>query len=396
MSPSLLHADMNSRAASRESGSAGIGSASIHSGSFDINRHQHSVASLAPNETNDHQSRRNVGNLIIESTSHLVEKNLTTAASANINHLETSSLHINNQNLTKTTIATGTQNINNSTIGVSDDYRSYFTPPKMDNFVDIFSICCSAAMIFGGLVPFIPQYLKIKNSLNSDGFSTYVCLTLLIANIMRIMFWFGHHFELPLLIQSFVMIVGMLAMMEICIRVRDKSSSYMISAIGGPSGPNRRRRFLNGEYNNVPQSCGTNHNHQLFPSTTNIGGGAETTISNITGWTGSQPIYSVLGNGINNSTPVVVGVDANRQDSFHNSHSVSYHNQSVSSHDTPLPSTSNQIANSIDDSVLPESCQVLTSSMRLQPPTSNSNSFGLLNRSLPVGNENLKCERRSN
>lgn len=45
--------------------------------------------------------------------------------------------------------------------------------PKMDTFVDIFSLTCSTAVIFGGLVPYVPQYLKIKRSRNSDGFSTY-------------------------------------------------------------------------------------------------------------------------------------------------------------------------------------------------------------------------------
>lgn len=61
------------------------------------------------------------------------------------------------------------------------------------------------------------------------------------------MFWFGHRFETPLLIQSFVMITGMLAMMEICVRVKDKRSSYTISAIGFGSSnhSSRSRRFLN-------------------------------------------------------------------------------------------------------------------------------------------------------
>lgn len=45
--------------------------------------------------------------------------------------------------------------------------------PRMDTFVDIFSLCCSTAVIVGSLVPYIPQYLKIKRSLSSDGFSTY-------------------------------------------------------------------------------------------------------------------------------------------------------------------------------------------------------------------------------
>lgn len=90
-------------------------------------------------------------------------------------------------------------------------------------------------------------------------FLSIVCLTLILANILRILFWFGHHFEAPLLIQSFVMIAGMLAMMEICVRVRDKSSSFTISSIVNGSSSHRRRRFsigklfhlnLNGANNN--------------------------------------------------------------------------------------------------------------------------------------------------
>lgn len=61
------------------------------------------------------------------------------------------------------------------------------------------------------------------------------------------MFWFGHRFETPLLLQSFVMIAGMLAMMEICVRVKDRRSTYTISAIGlgNNNQRNRSRRFLN-------------------------------------------------------------------------------------------------------------------------------------------------------
>lgn len=89
------------------------------------------------------------------------------------------------------------------------------------------------------------------------------------------MFWFGHHFELPLLIQSFVMIIGMLIMMEICVRVRDKSSSYMISAIGVCT-TNRRRRFLIGKLVNL----------------TNNGLNSDDNDARISE---SMPIYSVLG-----------------------------------------------------------------------------------------------------
>lgn len=48
-----------------------------------------------------------------------------------------------------------------------------FEMPKLDNFMDVFSLCCSIAVIFGGLIPYIPQYLKIKQSMSNDGFSTY-------------------------------------------------------------------------------------------------------------------------------------------------------------------------------------------------------------------------------
>ena len=48
---------------------------------------------------------------------------------------------------------------------------------------------CELAMIFGGVVPYVPQYLAIKSSGTTKGFSLYVCLALIVANILRILFW---------------------------------------------------------------------------------------------------------------------------------------------------------------------------------------------------------------
>jgi amino acid transporter len=76
------------------------------------------------------------------------------------------------------------------------------------------------AMVFGGIVPYIPQYRKIRRLRDAEGFSTYVCLVLLVANILRILFWFGKYFELPLLFQSIIMIATMMAMMYICVEVK--------------------------------------------------------------------------------------------------------------------------------------------------------------------------------
>ena len=57
------------------------------------------------------------------------------------------------------------------------------------NIITLVSFAASAAMIFGGVVPYIPQYYDIYKTRNIDGFSTHVCLALLVANILRILFW---------------------------------------------------------------------------------------------------------------------------------------------------------------------------------------------------------------
>ncbi|XP_035680528.1 solute carrier family 66 member 2-like isoform X3 [Branchiostoma floridae] len=85
--------------------------------------------------------------------------------------------------------------------------------------VDLVSWIASGAMIFGGIVPYIPQYRQIKKTENAEGFSTYVCLALLVANTLRILFWFGVHFELPLLAQSIIMNFTMMVMLHLCTRV---------------------------------------------------------------------------------------------------------------------------------------------------------------------------------
>ncbi|KAE8282245.1 PQ-loop repeat-containing protein 1 [Larimichthys crocea] len=78
----------------------------------------------------------------------------------------------------------------------------------------------AGAMVFGGVVPYIPQYRDIRRTQNAEGFSTYVCLVLLVANILRILFRFGRYFETLLLWQSIIMIATMLIMLNLCTNVR--------------------------------------------------------------------------------------------------------------------------------------------------------------------------------
>ncbi|XP_040044259.1 solute carrier family 66 member 2 isoform X2 [Gasterosteus aculeatus] len=87
-------------------------------------------------------------------------------------------------------------------------------------FHSLVSWVAAGAMVFGGVVPYIPQYRDIRRTQNAEGFSTYVCLVLLVANILRILFRFGRYFETLLLWQSIIMIATMLIMLNLCTDVR--------------------------------------------------------------------------------------------------------------------------------------------------------------------------------
>ncbi|XP_054476229.1 solute carrier family 66 member 2 [Anoplopoma fimbria] len=91
----------------------------------------------------------------------------------------------------------------------------------MEESWSLLSWMASCLMVFGGALPYVPQYQDIQTSSNSEGFSTRVCLVLLIANILRIFFWIGKQFELTLLLQSVVMILTMFAMLHLCCAVQN-------------------------------------------------------------------------------------------------------------------------------------------------------------------------------
>lgn len=55
--------------------------------------------------------------------------------------------------------------------------------------IEVVSLIASGAMVFGGVVPYIPQYRTIRRTLSCEGFSTLVCFVLLLANILRVFFW---------------------------------------------------------------------------------------------------------------------------------------------------------------------------------------------------------------
>lgn len=87
----------------------------------------------------------------------------------------------------------------------------------------LLSWLASSVMVLGGALPYVPQYQEIQRSSNTEGFSTRVCFVLLIANILRILFWMGKQFETTLLLQSIVMILTMFSMLHLCCSVHNSN-----------------------------------------------------------------------------------------------------------------------------------------------------------------------------
>lgn len=98
-----------------------------------------------------------------------------------------------------------------------------FTFSNMETLLFQFiTFASEMAIVFGGVVPYIPQYLQIRQKQTTQGFSLYVCLALLMANTLRIIFWFGKHYETPLLVQSILMNICMFALVQLCVTVNNK------------------------------------------------------------------------------------------------------------------------------------------------------------------------------
>ncbi|KAH8377991.1 hypothetical protein KR093_008445 [Drosophila rubida] len=91
----------------------------------------------------------------------------------------------------------------------------------------------ATAMVVGGVIPYVPQYIEIKKTQDAEGFSLYVCLALLVANSLRILFWFSSRYELPLLVQSVVMNVTMFLMIHLCVKVKRMNANTRDHALRG-------------------------------------------------------------------------------------------------------------------------------------------------------------------
>lgn len=147
-------------------------------------------------------------------------------------------------------IETTKQALNSSIANVFGTLSSFYDsiPPEYQKWIELIP---SFFMIAGACMPYIPQYLTIRRNRSHKGFSTFgkflallaykyyvtinqltivyfqkVCLTLLVANILRIAFYIGHKFDETLLVQSAVMILFQLLLLELCVRVSKSQKLY--------------------------------------------------------------------------------------------------------------------------------------------------------------------------
>ncbi len=79
-------------------------------------------------------------------------------------------------------------------------------------------------MIFFPSIGYFLQAYKFKKNKSSKGFSKLLCLILLIANILRIFFWFGKKFNKTLLYQSCVVIISQLFLIHSYLLYREDKS----------------------------------------------------------------------------------------------------------------------------------------------------------------------------
>lgn len=77
-----------------------------------------------------------------------------------------------------------------------------------EKFYTYSKILCDILMIFSPSIGYIAQAIKFKQTKSSEGFSKYMCLILLFANLLRIFFWIGKQFTIVLLYQSIIVIIS--------------------------------------------------------------------------------------------------------------------------------------------------------------------------------------------
>jgi hypothetical protein len=105
-------------------------------------------------------------------------------------------------------------------------------------------------MIFAPSFGFMAQIIKFRNMKSSQGFSKFLSFILLIANILRIYFWIGKRFPIPLLFQSIVSIFMQIFLLKECLYFSGTNS-------------NNKKGYVDVSINNSKYHLSSSHNSQF-------------------------------------------------------------------------------------------------------------------------------------
>lgn len=128
------------------------------------------------------------------------------------------------------------------------------TPKNMHfDYASISKITMDFILIFGPNLAFISQISKFRASKSSDGFSKTICLLILLANILRIFFWYGKRFDIPLLFQSIISIIMQYFLLHEYLKVSKHKNSHkqFISSSSDILELNNKEELKCGDYNQV-------------------------------------------------------------------------------------------------------------------------------------------------
>lgn len=93
------------------------------------------------------------------------------------------------------------------------------------NFHEVLLHVWAVFLAVGPILGYIPQYIDIKRSRHYQGFSSVICLILLISNILRILSYFLQNFDEFLLAQSVFMVTVQLLMLNLIVKLAARDIS---------------------------------------------------------------------------------------------------------------------------------------------------------------------------
>jgi uncharacterized protein with PQ loop repeat len=88
----------------------------------------------------------------------------------------------------------------------------------LNQILSVFFVVFDIFMVISPNIGFIAQIIKFRQVKSSKGFSKFLSFIILIANILRIFFWVGKRFPLPLLYQSILLIFMQIIVLRECLK----------------------------------------------------------------------------------------------------------------------------------------------------------------------------------